>query len=46
MFCNIIIICFVSHLKSFVRELLVSPLFKFDVYSGVKGARVHCLGSW
>lgn len=35
-----------SHLKSFVRELLVSPLFKFDVYSGVKGARVHCLGSW
>lgn len=26
-------------------ELLVSPLFELDVYSGVKGTRVHCLGS-
>lgn len=26
-------------------KLLVGPLLELDVYSGVKGTRVHCLGS-
>lgn len=33
------------HLKGLVWELLVGPLLEFNVYGGVKGARVHCLGS-
>lgn len=26
-------------------KLLVSPLLELDVYGGVEGTRVHCLGS-
>lgn len=33
------------YLQCFVRKLLVGPLLEFDVYGGVKGAGVHCLGS-
>lgn len=35
----------VSHLQGFVWKLFVGPLLQFDVYSGVKGTRIHCLGS-
>lgn len=35
----------VFYLQCFVWELLISPLLEFDIHSGVKGTRVHCLGS-
>lgn len=34
-----------SYLQGFVWKLFVGPLLQFDVYGGVKGARVHSLGS-
>lgn len=37
--------CLWSHLQGFVWKLFVGPLLQFDVYSGVKGTRIHCLGS-
>lgn len=33
------------YLQCFVWKLLVSPLFELNVHSGVKGTRIHGLGS-
>lgn len=34
------------NLDCFIRKLLISPLFKLDIYCCVKSPRIHGLCSW